>query len=364
MRWLIILVTFSLVACSDRTAAPIVPAALEIGGNHTVLVGTTRALDDNGRFGIGRSAQLQFVELDISIPPNRETGTISDGLKRPNPNKDFVIADQNSFESPTDFKRRLVQTFSNNPQSNRDVVLYVHGFNNSFSDAVFRIAQLSIDLELPATSVAYAWPSRGHILGYEYDTDSALFARDGLQELITTIKEGGADRITVVAHSLGSSLLMEAMRQIELIKPGWTKQNLSGVILFSPDLNTEVFRSQTNAFKELPQPFIIFSSQADKFLKVSARLRLENERLGSLSDTEEFADLPIDFVDVTAFTDGTAGNHFVVGSSSTLISLLRTAPRLDESFASGKDGSIFSLPGQRRVIRNATQIVIPRGDER
>ncbi len=364
MRWLIIFLTFSLVACSNRTAAPIVVEALEIGSNHTVLVGTTRLQDDDGTFGIGRSSHLQFVELDISIPPNRETGSISDGLKRPNPHKDFAIAAQENFETSTDFKQRLNRAFSQNPQNSRDVIIYVHGYNNSFTDAAFRIAQLSVDLDLPATSVAYAWPSRGHVLGYEYDTDSALFARDGLQELIQTIKDSGAGRITVVAHSLGSGLLMEAMRQIELAEPGWPERNLSGVILFSPDLNVDVFRSQTNAFQKLPQPFIIFSSQSDKFLKLSARLRWEKQRLGSLKDAEEFADLPIDFVDVTAFTDGSAGNHFAVGSSSSLISLLRSAPRLNESFASGSSGAIFSVPGQRRVLRNATQIVIARGDER
>jgi hypothetical protein len=67
MRWLLIFMTFSLVACSNRTAAPILPSALSIGTNRTVFVGTTRVEEIDGTFGIRRSPHLQLLELDISI---------------------------------------------------------------------------------------------------------------------------------------------------------------------------------------------------------------------------------------------------------------------------------------------------------
>jgi esterase/lipase superfamily enzyme len=364
MRWLLIFMTFSLVACSNRTAAPIVPSALSIGTNRTVFVGTTRIEESDGTFGVRRSSQLQLLELDVSIPPNRNVGTISDGQDKPNPQKDFVIAGRKDFGSAASFQQRLRRQFSSSPSAKREVTVFVHGYNNSFSDAAFRIAQLSEDLDLPGAAVTYAWPSRGHPLGYEYDSDSALFARDGLQKLLETIHKSGAERIVVVAHSLGSRLLMESMRQIEISKPGWTARNLSGVILFSPDVNADVFRSQTNAFQKLPQPFVVFTSHTDKFLRLSAKIRWEDERLGNLSDVAEFDDLPIDFVDVSAFTDGEAGNHFVVGSSPALISLLKSADRLDESFLAGNTSSIFGLPGRRRILRNATQLVVFSSENR
>ena len=155
---------------------------------------------------------------------------------------------------------------------------------------------------------------------------------------------------------------MESMRQIELSKPGWTSQSLSGVILFSPDVNADVFRSQTGVFKKLPEPFVIFSSQPDRFLQLSAGLRWEKERLGSLKDVSKFADLPIDFVDVSAFTDGVNGNHFIAGNSASLLALLKSAARLDESFVAGNTSSAIGLPGRRRILRNATElVVVPSG---
>ena len=362
MRWLLIFMTFSLVACSNRTAAPILPSALSIGTNRTVFVGTTRVKEIDGTFGIRRSPHLQLLELDISIPPNRDAGTISDGQDKPNPQKDFVIAAREDFGSLASFQQRLRQLFLRSASAKREVTVFVHGYNNSFADAAFRIAQLSEDLNLPGAAVTYAWPSRGHPLGYEYDSDSALFARDGLQKLLEAVHNSGANHIVVVAHSMGSHLLMESMRQIELSKPGWTSQNLSGVILFSPDVNADVFRSQTSVFKKLPEPFVIFSSQSDRFLQLSAGLRWEKERLGSLKDVSKFADLPIDFVDVSAFTDGVNGNHFIAGNSASLLALLKSAARLDESFVAGNTSSAIGLPGRRRILRNATElVVVPSG---
>ena len=363
MRWLLIFMTFSLVAYSNRTAAPILPSALSIGTNRTVFVGTTRVEEIDRTFGIRRSPHLQLLELDISIPPNRDAGTISDGQDKPNPQKDFVIMAREYFGSLASVQQRLRQLFLRTASAKREVTVFVHGYNNSFADAAFRIAQLSEDLNLPGAAATYAWPSRGHPLGYEYDSDSsALFARDGLQKLLEAIHNSGANHIVVVAHSMGSHLLMKSMRQIELSKPGWTSQNLSGVILFSPDVNADFFRSQTSVFKKLPEPFVIFSSQSDRFLQLSAGLRWEKERLGRLKDVSKFADLPIDFVDVSAFTDGVNGNHFIASNSASLLALLKSAARLDESFVAGNTSSAIGLPGRRRILRNATElVVVPSG---
>ncbi|WP_390911658.1 alpha/beta fold hydrolase [Pseudosulfitobacter sp. SM2401] len=360
MRWFIIGALIIAGGCSNRTDAPVLPRALNIGDNQTVFVGTTRKLDETGVYGIGRSRDLQLLELEISIPPKRTLGSISDGFDKPNPTKDFVIAAQNRFAKPRDFQTALRQSYD----AQREVTVFVHGYNYSFSDSSFRLAQLAHDLELPSTMVSYSWPSRGHVLGYEYDSDSALFARDGLQELLQTVKASGASSIVLVAHSMGGNLAMETLRQMEIKEPGWSAENLSSVVLISPDINVDVFLSQARAFKKLPEPFIVFKSRADKALKFSARLRWEEARLGSVEDISEFAHLPIEFVDVTAFTDAGGGNHFTAGSSPALIALLKSAGRLDRQFLSGETGSAGLLPGRKRVLRNATQIIVSPGSDR
>ncbi|MEO0503517.1 MAG: alpha/beta fold hydrolase [Pseudomonadota bacterium] len=356
MRLLIVLLMTLLVGCSDRTAAPIVPQALEVGTNRTVFIGTTRAMNAAGEFGIGRATGLTLLETTVSIPPDREIGSLSDGFDKPRPDRDFVIAAQERHAERASFTRALRQEIDRSGESNREVTLFVHGFNNSFSDAAFRMAQLAEDLEVPGALVSYAWPSRGNPLGYEYDRDSALFARDGLADLMRTIAAAGNPDIVVVAHSMGSNVLMETLRQLEIAEPGWAGRSLRGVILMSPDINVDLFRSQLARFQTVPDPFVVIVSRKDAILRLSSRLRGERSQLGNIDNAADVGDLPITVLDVTAFTDRRSGNHFVAGGSPALIQLLRRADDLDREFLRGRGNSAIVIPGRRRVLTRATEI--------
>ncbi|MEP4196264.1 MAG: alpha/beta fold hydrolase [Aliishimia sp.] len=350
MRILFVFCLSILAACADRIDAPILPEATQIGTPISIYVGTTR-LKENGVYGIGRSPQLTFMNLTVSLPPNREAGSISYGRAKPKPEKDFVLASMEEFPSSKTFtgnlRRDLRKTSSN---GGHEVTVYVHGFNNSFAEAAFRMAQLSHDLELEGPVVSYAWPSRGNALGYEYDADSALFARDGLVQLLHAINRAGNNRIVLVGHSMGGRLVMETLRELELTRPGWAAKSMAGVLLISPDVNVDVFRSQTAKFTEWPQPFVIFSSRKDRFLRIAAALRGEPKRLGNLDDVTEISDLPIAFIDVTAFDDGDIAHHFVAGSSGSFLQLIKSSQDLDDAFLQGQTSASISVLGSGHHI--------------
>lgn len=362
MRCFILFCCFVLTACADRTEAPIVPEALLSGTAQTVFVGTTRA-QEGGVFGIQRSLQMNFLNLTVSLPPNRELGTISDGRDTPKPDRDFVLADIEAYPSERAFSAALRQELSSaTSREAREVTVYVHGYNNSFTDAAFRMAQLSHDLELPGPVVSYSWPSRGNPLGYQYDVDSVSFARDGLAELLLAVQHAGASRIVLVGHSMGARLVMETLRQLELTKPGWAANAMAGVLLISPDVTVDVFRSQTAVFSKWPQPFVIFASKRDRLLRLSAFIRGEEERLGNLHDIDAVSDLPIAFIDVTAFDDGDDANHFVVGSSGSFLQLIKSSRDLDDAFLQGESGASVSVLGASRMIGRAVTVSVPAGD--
>ena len=350
MRWLTIVLAIAIAGCSDRTAAPIVPDALNYGLNKTVFIGTTRSVNSAGEFGIERSTTLSLLEAKISIPPDRELGSVSDGFDSPNPERDFAIAELTQFDSNTGFARSLRREIDNRAVERREVTVFVHGFNNSFSDAAFRMAQMATDLQLPGAHVSYSWPSRANPLGYEYDRDSALFARDGLADLLRDIQLAGHPDIIVVAHSMGSALVMETFRQLEISQPGWVGENIKGVVLMSPDINIDVFRTQFQRIKTVPDPFIIVVSRKDAVLRLSSRLRGQKTQLGNISNIQEVEDLPVTILDVTDFSDRKSGNHFVAAGSPALIQLLRNSSELDREFLRGRNGSTVVIPGQRRII--------------
>ena len=353
-RILMILGLGLLMACTPRGAMTLDPKAGAVGDVTPVFIGTTRLLEEEG-FTSERSETVQFARYDISVPPNRELGEInwpSRGF-RADPRKHFLTTDAVIYPEGGDFRRDLAGDLA---AHGGDAVIFVHGYNNNFSEGLYRVAQFAHDLELPGAVVHYAWPSAAKPLGYVYDRDSALFARDGLEALINEVANSGAKRILLVAHSMGSGLTMEAMRQMAIRGDRAALQKISGVILISPDLDVDVFRAQAHAIGELPQPFVIFGSDRDKFLRLSARLTGQTERLGSLSDVSRVADLKVTFLDIGKFTEG--AGHFTLGDSPALILLLDRIGDIESAFEKDRVSRVGLVSGVVLTVQNATQIVL------
>jgi MFS family permease len=131
---------------------------------------------------------------------------------------------------------------------------------------------------------------------------------------------------------------------------------IGGVILISPDIDVDVFHEEARAIGTLPQPFVIFGSDHDRFLRLSAALTGQSERLGSLSDVSRLADLKVTFFDVRAFAKG--AGHFVVGESPALISLLNRITDIQGAFEADRRARLGLLPGLVLSVQNATQIIL------
>src|SRR5262249_48278048 len=82
------------------------------------------------------------------------------------------------------FYAELASHISGRIGSNRDVLLYVHGFNTSYDEARFRLAQIAADARFGGVAVLYTWPAAGSLLDYGAAKESATIARDALSKLI------------------------------------------------------------------------------------------------------------------------------------------------------------------------------------
>ncbi|WP_428927286.1 alpha/beta hydrolase [Marinibacterium sp. SX1] len=337
--------------CSPRIDGPDMPLALDIGTNRTVYAVTSRATGPDGSYGDGRSAGLGLLELTVSIPPNHRPGQMTHHRNRADPQRDFVIARSLAYDDPAAFRARIDRDLSGLPRDEREVSIFVHGYNATQSETAFRAAQIAEDIRSPAVNAIYSWPSRGQLLGYVYDHDSMLFARDGLETMLLAAGQSRAERIVLVGHSMGALLTMEALRQIEIARPGWATEHVGGVILIAPDVDIDVFRAQVARMKSLPQPFLIFVSDRDRALSLSAFLRGKpaGERLGSLSNASRMADLPVTIIDTSDHSGDAASSHLVPVTSPTMIALLRRA--VETSRTMGEDDAYFAvIPPAGRAV--------------
>lgn len=354
------LLSFTLAACADPTNAPLVPAAVNVGDSQQVLVVTNRAREATGFYGAHRSDRFEYLGIDVSIPTARNLGAEPVSYRRAVPGKHFVMTDSQGLGDRTGFRTALRDRLTALPPAQRDITIYVHGYNNAFADGVFRTAQLVHDFELHGLALHYSWPSIAHPLGYSHDRDSLLFARDGLEDMLRDVARSGARNVVIVGHSLGAMLVMEVLRQMDIAEPGLPDRILDGVVLISPDIDIDLFKAQAHRIRALPQPFAIFVSQKDRALQLSSRINGRSTRLGTLADTETIADLKVTVVDVTAFSGKLAESHFTAGSSPALIKLLSRSAELDSTFTT-TTARRGGLPGVAISVQNATQVILSPG---
>ncbi|MEO0980722.1 MAG: alpha/beta fold hydrolase, partial [Pseudomonadota bacterium] len=219
--------------------------------------------------------------------------------------------------------------------------IFIHGYNVSYVSGIYRQAQLIHDFNQPVVGIHYSWPSAGKTSAYLYDRDSVQFARDGLQKTIELAARSEAKTVAVVAHSMGTLLTMEAVRQLSLANKKSVLKKISPLVLASPDIDEDVFASQVAVIDPRPAPFLVLASRKDKALKLSRDLRGGTARVGQGNDIESLQALGITVLDLSEISDGQDGaSHATFANSPTLIRLIQTGaispvslPETREAFA-------------------------------
>ncbi|MDV4182897.1 alpha/beta hydrolase [Rhizobium brockwellii] len=320
----------ALSGCGGRPVGVMQAAGTVAPGTSKVdlLVATTRAADDNPAvlFSGERGTGLAVNAVDVSIPPeaNRKVGQVQWPSRLPaDPLRDFVTVSVDPLEG-----ERAGETWlkSHMPKSRR-VLVFVHGFNNRYEDAVYRFAQIVHDSHADVAPVVFTWPSRGSIFDYNYDKESTNYSRDALEELLTrTAANPAVSDITIMAHSMGTWLTVEALRQMA-IRNGHVASKINNVILASPDLDVDVFGRQFASLgKERPH-FTIFVSQDDRALALSRRISGNVDRLGQIDPSVEpyrskLEAAGITVLDLTKLKGGDRLNHGKFAESPEVVKLI------------------------------------------
>jgi len=165
-----------------------VPAAAPGTSQVDMLVATTRSpTGPSEMFSGARGPGLAFANITVSIPPEsaRRVGEVQWPSRVPgSPAIEFVTlkADViNQKQAMAWFNRAVAKV------PKRRVVVFIHGFNNRFDDAVFRFAQIVHDAGTPVVPVLFTWPSRGSVLAYGYDRESSTYSRNALEDVLKAL---------------------------------------------------------------------------------------------------------------------------------------------------------------------------------
>lgn len=317
-----------LAACGSTPKGFLLPTAVQApGATHVdMLVVTTRAASPlpGVIYGGERDASASASEIVVSVPPGHKVGAVEWPKNQPpDPAKEFTTVSI----APSDQANTLAW-FERMGGKHARLLVFVHGFNTRFESSVYRFAQLVADSRADAAPLLFTWPSRGKMLDYEYDRDSAIYSRDALEQALTRAAEAPeVKEMTVVAHSMGTYLTMEALRQLA-IRRGGLPAKINNVVLASPDIDPQVFSLQFHAFGPNPPHITIFVSRDDRALLISRLLAGNLKRLGAIDPTREpyrsrlEASGHITIIDLTKLKAGDKLNHGKFAQSPEVVKML------------------------------------------
>jgi esterase/lipase superfamily enzyme len=328
----------------------------DLGRNVPIFVGTTRQRNADGLWSSSQPGPLNYAAIDVNVPPDREPGIVSLSRGKPDPRTDFLTGKIKAY-SDRDAFRAAAREMLGNGRGREEIIVTIHGFNNTMGDSVFRTAQMAADYGMDGPVFHYAWPSRGAPLGYAADRDAALLARGGLEQMLDDLRRAGARDIMLVAHSMGSQLTMEVLRQMALRRNTATLSTIGGVVLFSPDIDPALFRAQAEDIGRLPDPFVIFVSRRDPALRLSARLTGHENRLGTIATIEEVAGLDVTIIDLSEARDA-ASRHLAAATSPTMLAFLRRTEAIRRDIENAASGQVGLLSGAVLIAEEASAVMI------
>lgn len=200
--------------------------------------------------------------------------------------------------------------------ANKDVFIYVHGYNVDFNYSTLVSKELQHFLGYQGAFVSYNWAATPSRLAYFKDQETAMATRRNLREFISFLSENTrADRIHLIGYSAGSRLAFETAYQIAL-QPG-PGPRLGELVLISSDLDRSFFvQSLEDGLLDAVEDVTLYLSQSDQALALS-KIVFGRERLGQAFDenslwpalrTKLVAEERLHIIDVTDAEQASAGN--------------------------------------------------------
>ena len=313
-----------------------------------VYWGTDRAVQANAKrlaFGSDRARKLQLGEAMVTVPnvhkvPNVERPwvvkipyfDVTIYEEKEDPKSHFTIKEIKALTKEqllAQVKARLKDSKLFQDQA----VVFVHGYNTSFDNALYRTAQIAYDLDFDGATFLYSWPSGGAVASYTYDRESAQASEPYLREFLEmVVKQTGAKQVSIIAHSMGNQPLMDVLRDMRSSAPAGVE--ISQVILAAPDVDADSFSNLAKTIQGLAKNVTLYVASNDRALIVSRNF-WGSYRAGDVPPAGPLILPGIDTIDVTAAsTDTFAINHSGYASNNKLLEdigeLLRTGLRPPE----------------------------------
>ena len=291
----------------------------------------------------GERAPLTYGAASVRIPDDHKIGRIElpsswklFGINlwstSPDEHKHFIIKRVVSL-SEDEFDR-VIKT-----KSAHTALIFIHGFNTTFEDGLYRNAQIVWDLQYQGLSILFTWASRGEITDYIYDKDSAYLARQSFISLLEKLKRDYAiEQVNVLAHSMGNVIAVDRLANYAKTS---NPVQIAHLLMAAPDIDRDQFVALVPEAKAIVGGMTLYASSADRAMMASWALAGGVPRAGDVPPEGPVVLPDLETIDVSAVGDDILGlNHNVFAASrdvvediSALLQQNKPSPRLAQIHA-------------------------------
>ncbi|RFC49002.1 MAG: Esterase/lipase superfamily enzyme [Verrucomicrobia bacterium] len=316
------------VPSAPAETAGVEPGAEEAGGAYSevpVYFATDRKRTDSvqpdGRFGSERNPEgdhLSYGRAVITIPKTHQPGRVERPVWwrfefREDARKHVTMMEP-ELMTPEVFYGRMRASITSAPQ--KELLLFVHGFNVPYADAMRRTGQIAYDLSFGGITFCYSWPSQGEFTKYPVDKENSEWTIPHLTKVLGDLqRETQFEKVHVIAHSMGARVISSALRNA---REAGINLDLQNVILAAPDIDADIFREQIlPKIKVSTRRLTMYASSGDQALNLSTQFN-GSRRLGLSGDGLVVVPDLMDTVDASGIDTGLIG-HSYYGSQGPVV---------------------------------------------
>jgi esterase/lipase superfamily enzyme len=201
--------------------------------------------------------------------------------------------------------------------TSKSVLLFVHGYNNTFDEAAERTAQIGYDTKFPGKLMFFSWPSLGDVDAYPADAANEGWGSLDLAQVLQVIdRSSDVANLTIIAHSMGNQMLADAFQELASIDPTLVRR-VGHIVMAAPDVDAGQFTKQFAKFFQSAPHTTLYVSSTDKALAFSHGYHRVDRRLGDFA-AGPMVYPPIDTIDVTAVSTSFIGHAYLADSPVVL----------------------------------------------
>ncbi len=295
-----------------------------------VLVATNRQPKNDSfsceddQFGVTLAPTMKYGVCKISVPKKHEVGEFEIA-------KDNRQSSQNFFKISGSNALQQVDLIKQLKSVDRYPLVFVHGFNVRYQEAVLRAAQIAYDMKYQGPIVLFTWPAGAgygfveeKMLNKTY-ADNTLNARNSVDLFKNFLLEMQKNkiRINLVVHSMGHQVVLPALKSMS---ESTKDQFINQLVLNAPDFEVNQFRQFSKDLKKISKRTTLYCSPNDKAM-IASKAFNNNSRLGACAFVDD-----VDVINVGLIDDPALGlGHGYYSSRAILNDVFQTLIGVDTS---------------------------------